>query len=229
MSKVWLNVGSVHGLILMRFSGALQLNYPYMEHADQIIKSIFTQLFKWTGHQLTNSIYWTLKENDSSHELTNSSVVQIRAQSSNSSYKSIYWSIDSGSSGSFSVRPNVRLSGILKSCQWWWTHVFFYKISSYIYEEEGIKVAILKWLPCWSKEARFKLLYNTTLVLMRTPKEVHSVLDHILLKRYKKRVKSWGENAGGWVLMIIPSGNGCGSTVAIMQKVSPKKVLQALQ
>ena len=86
-----------------------------------------------------------------------------------------------------------------------------------------IKVVILRWLPCWSKEARFKLLYNTTLVLMRTPKAVHSVLDHILLKRYKKRVKSWGENAGGWVLMIIPSGNGCGSTVAIMQKVSPKK------
>ena len=28
--------------------------------------------------------------------------------------------------------------------------------------------------------------------------------------------------AGG-VLMIIPSGNGCGSTVAIMQKVSPKR------
>ena len=133
MSTLWLNVGSVHGLILMRFSGALQLNYPYMEHADQIIKSIFTQLFKWTGHQLTNSIYWTLKENDSSHELTNSSVVQIRAQSSNSLYKSIYWSIDSGSSGSFCVRPNVRLSGyrkatademMMKSC--------FHQISNYI-------------------------------------------------------------------------------------------------
>ena len=38
MSKLWLNVCSVHGLILMRFSRALQLNYPYMECGPGEIK-----------------------------------------------------------------------------------------------------------------------------------------------------------------------------------------------
>ena len=71
------------------------------------------------------------------------------------------------------VRNTEKLPMMMNSC-------FFHQISSYIYEEEGIKVVILKWLPCWSKEARFKLLYNTTLVLMRTPEAVHTVLDHIL-------------------------------------------------
>ena len=55
---------------------------------DQIIKSIFSQLFKWTGHQ-TDKLNrrwfmrscWTLKEIAPAHELTNWSVSQIRRRS----------------------------------------------------------------------------------------------------------------------------------------------------